>query len=51
MNYPDSIIKMIRGDGGIFEVKCNDELIYSKESTQRFPGEGEITRLIKQKMR
>jgi selT/selW/selH-like putative selenoprotein len=51
-NYPDSNIKLIKGDGGIFDIKCNGMLIYSKHNTkgQRFPNEGEITRLIKEKV-
>ncbi len=50
--YPDSNIKLIEGGGGIFEVKCNGKLIYSKLNIegQRFPDEGEITRLIKQEL-
>ena len=49
-NYPDSNIKLIKGDGGIFDVKCNGKLIYSKQNIEgrRFPNEGEITTLIKQ---
>jgi selT/selW/selH-like putative selenoprotein len=48
--YPDSNIKLIEGGGGIFDVTCNGKLIYSKQNIegQRFPNEGEITRLIVQ---
>jgi selT/selW/selH-like putative selenoprotein len=51
-NYPDSNIKLIEGGGGIFDVKCNGRLIYSKQNIEgkRFPNEGEISRLIKQEM-
>ena len=51
-NYPDSHIKLIEGSGGIFDVKCNGKLIYSKQNIegQRFPNDGEITRLIEQEM-
>ena len=51
-NYPDSKIKQIEGGGGIFDVKCNGKLIYSKQNIegQRFPNEGEITKLIKQEI-
>jgi predicted Rdx family selenoprotein len=50
--YPDSNINLIEGGGGIFDVKFNGKLIYSKQKSedQRFPIEGEITRLIKQEM-
>jgi len=49
-SYPDSHVKLINGGGGIFDVTFNDTLIYSKQNIegQRFPDEGEITRLIKQ---
>lgn len=52
-NYPDSKIKLIAGSGGIFDVKCNGMLIYSKHNIegQRFPNEGEVTRLVGQKMK
>lgn len=49
-NYPDSNIKLIEGGGGVFDVKCNDRLIYSKKNIEgkRFPNEGEIIKLIEQ---
>ena len=49
-NYPDSNIKLIEGGGGIFDVKCNGKLIYSKLNIkgQRFPTDGEISKLIGQ---
>jgi len=48
-NYPDSNIKLIEGGGGVFDVKCNGKLIFSKQNIEghRFPKEGEITKLIK----
>jgi selT/selW/selH-like putative selenoprotein len=51
-NYPDSNIELIEGGGGIFNVKYNGKLIYSKQNIkgQRFPDEGEITGLIKQEI-
>lgn len=51
-SYPDSHIQLIEGSGGIFDVKCNGKLIYSKLNIEgrRFPHEGEIARLIKQQM-
>ncbi|MBF0468268.1 MAG: Rdx family protein [Desulfamplus sp.] len=47
---PDADIKLIKGGGGIFDVKCNGKIIYSKKNVQgrRFPDEGEISRLIKE---
>ncbi len=42
-NYPDSKIKLIKG-GGVFNVKYNDKLIYSRQNIEghRFPNEGEM---------
>jgi selT/selW/selH-like putative selenoprotein len=50
-SYPDSNIRLIRGGGGIFDVKCNGVLVYSKQNSkgQRFPAKGEISRLIREK--
>ena len=46
--YPDANIELVKGSGGIFDVVCDGQLIYSKQQTEglRFPGEGEITRLM-----
>jgi len=46
--YPDSKITLIKGGGGIFDVKCDGKLVYSKLSTtgQCFPDDGEISGLI-----
>jgi selT/selW/selH-like putative selenoprotein len=51
-NYPDLNIKLISSSGGIFDVKCDGKLIYSKQHIEgrRFPNEGEITELIKQEI-
>lgn len=49
-DYPDSEITLVKGGGGIFEVKCDGKLIYSKQKIagQRFPNTGEIVELIKE---
>ena len=39
-------VTLVKGDGGVFDVKANGKLIYTKEKTFRFPEEGEITRLL-----
>jgi hypothetical protein len=36
----------IPGGKGQFDVISNDELVFSKHSIGRFPGEGEIERLV-----
>jgi selT/selW/selH-like putative selenoprotein len=49
-SYPDSHIQLVKGEGGIFDVKCNGRLIYSRLNIEgrRFPHEGEIVRLIQE---
>lgn len=39
-------IRLIPSDGGTFEVKVDDDLVYSKLQTGRHPQEGEIVRLV-----
>jgi len=48
--YPDSNIKLIGGSNGVFDIRVNGRLIYSKDEKpgKRFPDEGEITGLIAQ---
>jgi selT/selW/selH-like putative selenoprotein len=48
-SFPDSKIKVVVGSGGIFDVKCDGKLVYSKAKTNRFPQEGEVTKLIGEK--
>ena len=40
-------IKLIPSDGGKFEVNVNGQLIYSKLSTHRHAGPGEILGLVR----
>ena len=35
-------VKLIRGGGGIFEIRRNGELLYTKAETGRFPEPGDI---------
>ena len=51
-SYPGSKIELKEGGAGVFDVKCDGTLIYSKKNIegQRFPHEGEVTRLIKEKV-
>lgn len=46
--YPDKVgsITLVAGVGGRFEVKLNDQLIFSKAQTGRFPELNEITKPI-----
>ena len=38
--------KLIESGGGVFEVKVNNNLIFSKKQLDRFPEEGEIENFI-----
>jgi selenoprotein W-related protein len=40
--------ELIKGSGGIFDVKVNGSLIYSKRKTGFFPTEDEIREKMKQ---
>ena len=46
---PDMEISLIKGSGGIFEVKCDGKLVFSKldHKEHRFPEVGEISSLLK----
>ena len=39
--------RLIEGRGGIFDVKVDGKLVYSKHQTGRFPDSGEVLKLIK----
>jgi predicted Rdx family selenoprotein len=39
--------KLVRGGGGIFDVKANGKLVYTKSKTFNFPQDGEVVRLIR----
>ncbi len=46
--YEDKVetISLIPSGGGAFEVKVNDQLVYSKLQTGRHPEPGEVARLV-----
>jgi selenoprotein W-related protein len=41
---------LIPASGGVFEVTLNSELIFSKKELARFPEEGEVIRLLKERL-
>ncbi len=43
-------LTLIPGTKGIFDIKVNNELIFSKKELNRYPENGEIAILIKEKM-
>ena len=38
----ETATKLIKGSGGVFEVKVDDELVFSKAALGRFPEPGEV---------
>ena len=38
--------KFLESSGRVFEVKINDQLIFSKKKLERFPNPGEIVQFI-----
>lgn len=45
--YPELKVECVPGSGGIFDVVVDDEIIYSKKQTARFPEKGEVLKLLK----
>lgn len=43
-------LALLPSDGGRFEIKVDDELIYSKLSTGRFPDNADIEGAVRQRM-
>ncbi len=39
-------IALLAGGGGVFDVKVDGELVFSKQASNRFPDPGEIASLI-----
>ena len=51
-NYQHVIDKLvlIMGSNGVFEVKVNDELLFSKKALKRHPEPGEVLQLFKERI-
>lgn len=45
-SYEISALTLIPGSGGVFDVKFDGELLYSKDKTDRFPNPGELKSLV-----
>lgn len=43
-------VSIIPSSGGVFEVKLDDELIFSKKELGRFPEDNEVEEIIKKKL-
>lgn len=48
-SFADMDIILISSGGGVFEVKIDGNLIFSKKALDRFPEKGEIVRIINQR--
>lgn len=42
-------VTLLPSSGGIFEVRAAGDVVYSKEETERFPDENEVSGLLKEK--
>lgn len=42
--------KLVKGMGGVFDVRLDGALIYSKKAMGRFPEPGEVERLLAAKL-
>ena len=45
-NFPQADVSLISSGGGVFEISLNGDLIFSKKALNRFPENGEIKKLI-----
>ena len=39
--------ELIEGENGIFDVAVNDEVVYSRDETGKFPSDSEIVALVR----
>lgn len=44
--FSDISVQLVPGHGGVFEVTLDNNLIYAKSNTGRFPDAGEVTDII-----
>lgn len=42
--------EMVRGRGGVFDVTLDNEIIYSKKQTGRFPMPGEVEEAVSERV-
>jgi selenoprotein W-related protein len=45
--WPDADVRLIPSSGGVFEVKVDGELLFSKRALRRHAEPGEVVRLIR----
>lgn len=44
------MVNIIPSSGGVFEVKFDDKLVFSKKELNRFPNDNEVEELIRQNL-
>jgi selenoprotein W-related protein len=47
--FRDAEVTLTPSGGGVFEVRVDDELIFSKKALDRHPGPGEIVGLLRKR--
>ena len=45
-DFDQAEVSLISSGGGVFEIRLDDDLIFSKKSLNRFPDDDEIRQLI-----
>jgi selenoprotein W-related protein len=45
--WPETDIRMVASSGGVFEVKVDGDLIFSKKALRRHAEPGEVVKLIR----
>ena len=48
--FNDITVKLIAGSGGIFDIRLDEKLIFSKKDIRRFPFKDEITKIIEKRI-
>jgi selenoprotein W-related protein len=47
--FPDVELKMIPSGGGVFDVKADEALVFSKKAAGRHAEPGEVVRLLRER--
>jgi hypothetical protein len=45
--WPDTDVRLIPSSGGVFEVKADSDLVFSKKALRRHAEPGEVVKLIR----
>ena len=46
--YPDAVVRLVQSSGGVFDVKVDDTLVFSKKAAGRHAAPGEVLKAIEQ---